>query len=401
MSDPCRLFSLKYADKGSPHEITDPIDVLDSYSEVPISEDFLVSQSAPVFTTGFIVVSLMLSDPHTGILRPITSFHLRIQISTSYSYNPLSQFLLVIHSSTPNSAIIQTLNFINDGLHLAADVFNLSLVGSFRNPGTGNNVIWDYMGKSIVIFANRMTYFQSGERNVWDLFDPWEAFVFAKSGTSLLFVCPENIDSLKTWIALATTPAFASRSPSTQAVAKASHIVPRLQPSDEERPDCILTLPVKKRLFCALEKTMVSRATSVVKELNKTLPLRRFVVGPGDPDPEDQTPIAKRKAGDIAIVEGLPHWAQITLSLQPLTDGLPSLTDYNVAMIVHSLPFRERCILFWNLLGDTHNTNYDTEIGYKDEALSPISPVSGDRSSIADFEKNPLLHGKVCRIQIW
>tara|TARA_R110002003_G_scaffold48_37_gene4252 strand:+ start:21914 stop:23083 length:1170 start_codon:yes stop_codon:yes gene_type:complete len=220
MSDPCGVFDLKYADENSPHEISEEIDVLDPGSEVSIAEDFQVSQFVPVFITGYININLMLSDPHTGKLRSITSFNLPIQISSAYSYNPLSQFLLVINSSTPNKAILQTMDFINNGLHLPVDIFNLSLVGSFRNPETERTVLWNYVGKSIIIFANMINYFQSGMRDVWDLLDPWEANMLARRDTGFLFVCPTNVSGLKAWASHMALPAFQLELLPTQSVNK-------------------------------------------------------------------------------------------------------------------------------------------------------------------------------------
>ncbi|KAF2194370.1 hypothetical protein K469DRAFT_783547 [Zopfia rhizophila CBS 207.26] len=395
MSDPCGVFDLKYADDDSPHEISDQIDVLDPGSEVPVTEDFQVSRFVPVFTTGYIVISLMLSDPHTGRLRPITSFNLRIQISSAYSYNPRSQFLLVINSSTPNTAILQTMDFINNGLYLPVDIFNLSLVGSFKNPETEQNVLWNYIGKSVIVFGNPMNYFQSGMRDVWDLLDPWEAYMLARGGTSFLFVCPTNVDSLKAWASQMALPAFSPENPPTQSVTKPSEIITRLKPGKQEPSDCVLTLPVKKRLFRSLDKTMESRAKSITKELHKHLPLRRFIVGPCDPDPSNQLPISKHKSGDLAIIEGLPHQAKFAVSLQSHTNGL---TDYNIAMIVQSLPFKDQCAIFWNLLGYDHSSGISTRHAYRGNALSHFH---GEHGVSDDLENDTALNTKACEVLSW
>jgi hypothetical protein len=120
----------------------------------------------------------------------------------------MSKFLVVINGSTPNTAIIQTLNVINDGLHFPSDVFNLSLTGSFKMSGAARNILWDYLGKTVIIFANPLNYFQAGSRDAWDLLDPWEAYLLAKRGLRFLFISPTNPDSLKSWAAQAASPAF-------------------------------------------------------------------------------------------------------------------------------------------------------------------------------------------------
>ena len=111
---------------------------------------------------------------------------------------------------------------------------------------------------------------------------------------------------------------------------------------------------------------MESRSKSTVKELNKYLPLRRFVVGPRDPDPSNQLPISEHKSGDISIVEGLPHHAKFTVSLQQLADRL---TSYDIAMIVQSLPFKDQCTLFWNLLGYNYSSGVSVSLAYRGNAL--------------------------------
>ncbi|KAF2259686.1 hypothetical protein CC78DRAFT_555936 [Lojkania enalia] len=387
MSDPCGVFDLKYADKGLPHEVSDQIDTIDPGSEIPVIEDFQVSQLVPVFTTGFIDISLLLSDPHSGALRPITIFRLSIQISSSYFYNPLAQFLLVINGSTPNAAILQTMDFINNGLHLPVDIFNLSLVGSFRNPETEHNVLWNYVSKSVIIFGNPMNYFQAGFRNVWELFDPWEAYMLAKRNTSFLFVCPADINGLKGWVSQMMVPAFVFQPAPEWSIEKPSEIVKRLGLAQGERSDGILTLPVKKGTFHSLESRIKARSSSITKRLNHRLPTRRFLVGPCEPGSVEET---KPSSGEIAIIEGLPHCAKIAVSLQQHADGFTSLTEYNIALIVHTIPFEEQCAIFWNLLGYDHTLGISAKLAYRGDALSHLNAKTVN----ADFEKDSILNGK-------
>ncbi|KAH7081221.1 hypothetical protein BKA63DRAFT_549959 [Paraphoma chrysanthemicola] len=371
LSDPCEVFDLKYADETSPHEISNAIDVLGPGSEVTVTENFQVSQFVPVFITGYININLMLSDPQTGKLRIITSFNLRIQISSAYSYNPLSHFLLVINSSTPNKAILQTMDFVNNGLHLPLDIFNLSLVGSYKNLDADRTVLWNYIGKSIIIFGNTIDYFQCGTRDVWDLLDPWEANMLARRGTGFLFVCPNStsMSGIKAWASQMAFAAFQPELLSTQSAKKASEVIPQIKAGKQNPTDCILTLPVKKRMFRNLDETMESRAKSITKELKKRFPLRRFIVGPCDPNPDNSLPISKHKSGHVAIIEGLPHHTKFLVSLQPHTGGL---ADYMIAMIIHLLPFKDQCAFFWNLLGYNHSMGISAQDAYRGNALGHL-----------------------------
>ena len=111
---------------------------------------------------------------------------------------------------------------------------------------------------------------------------------------------------------------------------------------------------------------MESRSKSTAKELNKHFPLRRFVVGPCDPDPSNPLPISKHKSGDISIIEGLPHHAKFAVSLQTHID---ILTSYNVAMIVHSLPFKDQCAIFWNILNHDYSSGIRVAHAYRGNVL--------------------------------
>jgi hypothetical protein len=112
------------------------IHILEPGASLHTTVEFTVSEWVENFSREDMIVNLMLSDPHLAGLRPITTFHLNIQVSPSYSYSPDSRFLLVINTSTSKNWILQTMEFLKDGLHLPADVFNLSLTGSFIDPKT-------------------------------------------------------------------------------------------------------------------------------------------------------------------------------------------------------------------------------------------------------------------------
>lgn len=397
MSDPVGVFDLKYADENTPHDAIDTIDILDPGAEIPVSQDFEVSQSVAVFTTGYIVISLLLSDPHTGHLRPIISFDLSIQISSSYSYNLCSQFLLVINGSTPNASIINTMNFISRGLNLQADCFNLSLTGSLRNPETGRYVLSNYLGKTVIIFGNRLNYFQLGQRDIWDFLNPWDACMLAKAGTNFLFFCPGSLDSLRAWVSQMAFPTYSSLSPSVQPAKYPADVLKKISKRVGEHTDLIVTHPVKKRLIRNLDKTVYTRAKNIKKQLNQRLPLQRYVVAPSDPGPipedeDDKAAKTRAKLGGIAVHEGLPHRAKIAVSLQPHTDGLPGITDYNIAMIAHSLPFKDQCAIFWNLVGSDYRSGITTDVVYRGGHLSHFSR---NRLSRLAMEKEPKMDTRV------
>ncbi|KAJ2904220.1 uncharacterized protein MKZ38_008550 [Zalerion maritima] len=381
MADPGGVFDLTYAEESSPHEVTDFLEELGPGEEVPITQDFHVSHSISPFSSGELCVSLMLADPHsTGSNRMVQYFNLPIQISASYSYNPLSRFLLVMNAATPNQLILQTISFLENGLHACVDLFNLSLVGSFMIDAQSGEadeerhdvqcVIDKYVGKTVIIFGNSMQYFQNGTREPWDLLDPWETCDFANNGTNFLFLNTANTTGLRDWSYQIMNPAYDGLEPSAGET-KEKVTAPKLIRSmtgdsmTDPRPlERVNTFPVKKPLFRNLDKVMQAKADKVQKTLDKKMPLRRFMVVPcdeheEDPEPEvepeegkkkKKTKKSKRKLGNVAIVEGLPHNAKLVAGMERFKPERMNLSDYNIALITHSLPFEDQCHIFWNLL---------------------------------------------------
>jgi hypothetical protein len=173
------------------------LEELEPGAEVPITEGFTVPEQARAFSAGKLILELMLSDPHTDKLRSIAAHKMDLQVSSSYRYNPRSRFLLVVNSQTPNQSIRQIVDFIENGLHVCLDIYNLSLTGSFINPATGQNILKSYVGKSIIICGNDMTYFNKATRSPWDLLDPWEVSLLARGRTNFLILAVAEAGSLE------------------------------------------------------------------------------------------------------------------------------------------------------------------------------------------------------------
>lgn len=375
------MFDFKRAPPETPHDIMDMIEVLQPGETAPVTVDFQVSELVNEFTTGNMVINLMLSDPHTKKMRNVVSFDLRIQISPSYRYNPAAGFLLVINGSSPNAFVVQIIDFIQHGLHLAVDVFNLSLTGSFQAADTRNQVLLNYAGKTILILGNTMNYFQRGQRDPWEMLDVAQTFALAREGTAFLVISPSNTQSLKGFVHLLAAGGAASEgclapdpsgdpgnnvagSPSHEAatVANIKDLLAKLTSSTSGSPPInngnnnnnnntttSLSLQVKKKALRKLSKTLTSTAKTAQQKLTNTFPLRRFLVGPCLSGPDAGTSGAGVKTASLTITEGLPHRAKFLASLQPLSPGGTALSEYTVALLTHSLPFPEQCRIFWKL----------------------------------------------------
>jgi hypothetical protein len=384
-TDPGFTFELRHASSDQANRADDMLEKLEPGAEVTIVEDFTVLEQARTFSAGELILELLLSDPHTGKLRSIAAHKMDLQVSSSYRYNPRSRFLLVINSQTPNQSIRQITDFIENGLHVCLDVYNLSLTGSFINPATGQNILKSYAGKSIIICGNNMTYFNKVTRSPWDLLDPWEVSLLARERTNFLILAVAeagSLENLQTWGNLMLFPAYTateeSDTPSNQNLKNVVKSIcienaPRDVPSG---PWC--KVAVKKKLLRKLESTLESQASSASKQLRRRLPLRRFLVVQ-DKTNHVQGGRGPKKAsqGVIMISEGLPRTAKCLVDQLPLVGGSSELSDHQILMIVSSIPFEDLTVMFWNMASAASDPSINS-------GLPEYTPLTRNTE---DFEK--------------
>ncbi|KAK4184428.1 hypothetical protein QBC35DRAFT_505972 [Podospora australis] len=388
LSDPKGIFDFHRASKETPHDIMDMIDTLDPGETIPITVDFQVSELVNEFTTGNMLVNLMLSDPHTKEMRNVVSFDLRIQISPSYRYNPAARFLLVINGSSPNAFVIQILHFIQFGLQLPVDIFNLSLSGAFETADTREDMLCNYTGKTIIFLGNTMNYFQNGTRDPWELLDIGQAFSLAQQGTNFMVIWPSNMKSLQGFAHLLGSgiPYPDEQEETAVNATNIKDLLTKLAPGPSPSPGLVV-LPVKKKVMRNLEKTLVSTAKTTQQKLTQTFPLRKFLIGTISPIAADP----KAKQGALAIAEGLSHQTKLLATLQPM-QPVPAITEYNIVMIAHSLPFADRCGIFWNLAGIDCTFGVDITVAYKGDRLAHLGAFE---------EKDKRVSGKALEALSW
>jgi hypothetical protein len=393
LSDPKGLFNLKRANPATPHDIMDMIDRLEPGETAAVAVEFQVSEVVEEFTTGSMLVGLLLSDPHTEKLRSVVLFDLRIQISPSYRYNPLARFLLVINALTPNAFVEQIVHFIQVGLHLDVDLFNLSLNGSFTTPDTHQDVLPKYSGKTIILLGNTMNYFQDGTREPWELMDISQAFKLAKDGTTFMVIAPSNTTSLSGFAHLLARPGAGLEDSAPENASSINDMVTKFANSPalaRTSPSIPILVPVKRQILQTLDKSISAAAKSIQRKLTDSFPLRRFVVSP------DKVGLGELKAkqGALAIVESLPHGTKVVASLQPFQIGphqaFPVLSEYNMAMLSHCLPFADQCAMFWNLVGADTTFGVDVEVVYAGDRCAHLC-----RHEAADGPQERRVSGKV------
>ncbi|KAK3683011.1 hypothetical protein B0T22DRAFT_494587 [Podospora appendiculata] len=401
ISDPEAMFDLQRAYPETPHDVTDMIGVLEPGESMPITVDFQVSQLVGEFTAGSMLVNLILSHPSGGAMRAVVSFDLRIQVSPSYRYNPSARFLLVTSAQSPNDFVLQVIKFIRLDLNLGVDVFNLSLSGSFKDPRTQQDVLANYAGKSIIILGNTMNYFQNGVREPYELLEAGHTFTLLKAGTNFLIVAPGNMRSLKGFAHLLSVPVPSpSTGPQKTPPGSVKDVVRELNSTSHS---AVITLGVKKKMLQSLDKTIASTADSAQEQISETFPLRRFTVAtcdtaaavPNTSSTGKKAAVAE-KTGSLAVVEGLGHDTKFVASLQPIPVEKPVLSEYNMAMITHTLPFKDQCGIFWNLAGRDTSSGVSSQVVYTGGPLQHISAVPA-----VDGERERLFSSIACEAISW
>jgi len=366
LSDPNRFFTLAYATAEKPDEANDEIPEIEPHSHLTIDQDFEVNPKTMEYSEGNLSLELMISDPKTGKMRSVQKHVMHMQISGKYQLSQNPNFLLVVNSKTPNHAIHQIIYLIRHRLHTTLDIFNLSLTGSYESPVTGQNVLNSYEGKSVIVFGNSFPYFGNGERNPWDLLDAWQTGLLEKAGTSILFTGVVNLAALNQWIGKMTFPAH-DLTPAAHSInsSNAKDLISELKKTDSKvltSQMAVHRFPVKKSIFKNLPKTADSQAKSIVKKLDKNMPLRRFVAFQ-DAGATDST----GNNGGVVVCEGVPKNSNMIASPDqfPASPAGPHIiADYQLFLIISAIPFTTRVTMFWNMVSHAAGGSVPCDIIY-------------------------------------
>ena len=370
------MFNLAYSATAQGGEAVDELDFLEPGAAVPIDQDFRVSQHAEDYSYGFMRLELRLSHPNRAVqTRSIgVTYGVQLQISGKYTYDPDAQFLLIVNSHTPLFAIHQIRRYIWNMLSIRVDTFNISLYGSLDDPETGKNVCERYIGKSIIVFGNTLPFFDAGDRQPWDLLDPWQVCTYAKAGTSILFLSPMDFKSLDSWSRVVSFPVNGVPMTAGKDAKNGSELAKELQKESHTS------------LFPShsLHRVSGQKAASAAKQMSKKLPLRRY--------------LAMTSKDGVSLVEGLPKTAQVFASNVNFVDG-QAIADYNAFIIVRSIPFPAQVRMFWNLAGhDVANGVLRNQVYAGLPAFKPREVPGADWSS---FVVSPMVRGALLSLSIY
>ncbi|TGZ81003.1 hypothetical protein EX30DRAFT_364049 [Ascodesmis nigricans] len=181
-------------------------------STITLTEHATISPTAPTYSKTIIDIAVLLTPP------PLPSFPLlepkevqlarhTIQVATRYVYQQDSDYLLLANNSVNGDHINQFTNFVKSHLNSNVDTWNVSLYGGLSLPTLintsipgqpileGQNVLDAYPGKTIVMFGNAFSFFEHGERRIWQLCDPIKMHNLLRRGSQLVILAPEGFDN--------------------------------------------------------------------------------------------------------------------------------------------------------------------------------------------------------------
>lgn len=366
------------------HRGIDLPDIIAPGAVIMIAQTLKVSDRADQYSIGALTLELLLSEPGDKAdwfstlpspcppLRSIITYSLEVQISARYSYNPSSAFLIVVNSETKSETIHQLYRLMGD-LKTSADVWNLSVYGSFISPTTGKCILLDYIGKTIVIFGNPFEYFRQGMRSAFGLIDPFVVAHLAAAGTNFLF--PETVSgdaSLSSWFSHLYFPTYVV-APETQAIDR-KILIPTINCEQRNRNLDTHIFIAKTQLLKKNKIVLVDETKRTAKSLDDHLPLHRFSVSP-------VTSISKKIAGTVIVRQGLPRYARVVAAYGYWHDFGDRLSDLNTFMMIASLPFKTRVKIFWNKFSgyippDPAGDMYDVSV-FESTTNKPILNPSG------------------------
>lgn len=312
-------------------------DRADQYSNGALNLELLLSEPGDKpgrFST--------LESPHSP-LRSIIHYPIEVQISARYSYNPDSSFLLVVNADTRPEVIQQTLKLIGGDLELSMDIWNLSVYGNFINPLTGACVLFEYVGKSVIVFANPFEYFGQGVRSAFGLLDPFTISYLAAAETQFLF--PEttaNDASLGPWFSALIFPTYPPERGSVEIDRKV--LIPTINCEQRNGRLSAHTYAVKTQLLKNPKALVVAETKRTAKLLNEYLPLHRFSVSP-------MPTTSKKLAGSVFVRQGLPRASRVVVTFGRWNIYSDRLSNFNTYMLVAALPFKTRARMFWGRVG--------------------------------------------------
>jgi hypothetical protein len=325
------------------------------------------------YSAGHLKLDLLLSEPgrieerfsslppdheEYAELRTVATYDILLQISGVYSYNPESSYLLVINAQTPNNIIHCTIKFVRETLKVPLDVFNISVTGTFIDKKSSRNILLDYFGKSVIVFADQFNYFGRGKRTALSFIDPCLACLLLKAGTTMLLAGTEDsgVSAAQGWITSVKFPLnpyhCLDETPAENGSAQFQSLK-TLESAmfDAENQKISALLPkytytaAKPTLTCLAtdNSALLSAGKTAATRMTKAFPLRRFAVT------TDTSTRNKNSPGSVHLREGLPLYTKLIATKVPFKADDDNLAENNKFLLFSILAFEKRASIFWNM----------------------------------------------------
>jgi hypothetical protein len=318
----------------------------------------------------------------------IQSLDIEMQVAPGHVFRKRSDVLVVTNGNTRQEQFEAIQDFIEDGLSLTMDVWNVTLYGGLfqvdeDEDGERVSVLSLYQGKTIIFLGNKFEFYGAQSTSILDLCDAESLFEACVAGTScvflgaakdqakfrkILFPVSQRISDLLP--SLAVTSWFEDAFQLVRAVSE--------QRSADERSH---QLGVQKCWYRTRASTLSHAAKRMRNALQDHLPQERFWVCPV----ESMEPSKPELAGKLLVHRGLPRSASITATESSLfvdvhqqsSLRLPGplrraptrtgrrrnkLDSYDQYSIVGALPIGRRIGILWSAGTEMETTTIDKDL---------------------------------------
>lgn len=320
-----------------------------------------VSDSAVPFSRGNVHLEMLLGEPGDNSelfnqaqplmssVRLLAKFDLDIQISQPYKHTYEAYFLILVNTATPGSLIRKMIAYMHGMLHLGADIYNLSVTGTFVDK-TGQSVLEKYAGKTIIILCNPMDYFGAIGRVAYEFIDPWLVSRLLKAKTSILLLGLDDINQVTDyWGKMIAAPGFPIDTSGDDGSVHAQSIDELLDSfqdsielAHEPRMDIRShTVAVKKTMFLSFQTSTNRSGNRLAKQLTEGYPFQNYILK------ADYAEASKTNPAKIIIREGLSSDSTILASSIPCQREIARLPSEFQYLIAATIPFEKRLKMMW------------------------------------------------------
>lgn len=263
----------------------------------------------------------------------VHTHNLRIQISSHHIFNPRSSILLVTNTDATWNKIQAVRNFIENGMKLQMDEWNVGLYGGLRyRPNEGesppSSVLTTYQGKTIVFLGNRFKFFGNGPRKIAELCDIRALAEATRNGTTCLFLGLAGESSYNTLLNGLIFPVPSDASGTTQLLRPSAQCATMQVLADSVRQEKLFgstefglyTIPIQARWYHFGKAKSKDEAEKLSKYMRRELPQERFLITPvktetaaNMPDcgvcvsngiPRESSQPSKKKQKALAVLHG-------------------------------------------------------------------------------------------------